>query len=488
MDLKTKHMRQNNNIGFIIGMVIEIFMLAATILYRVNRKFPTPIMLAVIILGIIAMIIGYINWKNDEKFVHPLLVSLGLGYLVMLLGSTHTPYMWAFGVLIGLIITTYNDMRLVKLAAATMVVENIIFVILYYAWGYNKTSSSTFMVPTNMAFVILFAIVCYLVSWNNNRHNAETMNDINERAASQEASAKIVKDTSDKIASKLEDANEAMTNLSDKIHASAEAVEQISSSVTMTANAIQTQTEMNSNIQDSLESISDESGAMQNLSNEVKGNVEEGNKIILDLERQSSETAQVNKKTAQMTEELGKSAETVKEILSAILNISSQTNLLALNASIEAARAGEAGKGFAVVAEEIRKLSEDTKASAEEIGTTIESLIQNVNIASQNMNYTVEYSNKQGELIAQTGEKFKAIHESVNKLAKNVDNIYSNVQECVNANHTVMDSITDLSATSEEVAASSESSLTISHECTNDMDATNAILDEILKLSRSQIG
>lgn len=54
---------------------------------------------------------------------------------------------------------------------------------------------------------------------------------------------------------------------------------------------------------------------------------------------------------------------TLDEMLTVIRDINEQTNLLSLNATIEAARAGAAGRGFAVVAQEVRGLSNQTKAA-----------------------------------------------------------------------------------------------------------------------------
>ena len=486
MDLKTKHMRENNKYAMIMGVIIQVFMIFSTVAYKSGRTFSTGIMLAVELICMAVLIVGYLKWSGEEKCHYPIMLGLAISYMVVLIGSVHTPYMYAFGFLIGIAVVIYNDAHMCIIAGITAVVENLIYVACFYKMGGPERTNSTFMVPTNMVVVIIYSVLCYLVIKTNGRQTKEIMDDIERRAIEQEESAKKIADTAEKISDKLEEADQAMIALSEKVHSSAEAVEQISSSVSMTAEAIQTQTEMNSNIMNSLQNISEESKEMQELSNVVKGNVDEGNKIITELKAQAEETAKVNAQTAEMTEELAKSAETVKDIVSAILSISSQTNLLALNASIEAARAGEAGKGFAVVAEEIRTLSEDTKQSAEEIGSTIETLITSVHGASDNMQKSVESSDKQGIMIKETGEKFATILESVNALAKNVADISDNVSDCAKATSTVMDSITDLSATSEEVAASSESSLTLSYECAKDMDTTNAILEDILRLSRHE--
>ena len=224
---------------------------------------------------------------------------------------------------------------------------------------------------------------------------------------------------------------------------------------------------------------------MNKLSSLARTNVDAGSQIIQNLEAQAEKSAAINSQTAEMTAELAKSAETVKNIVETILGISSQTNLLALNASIEAARAGEAGKGFAVVADEIRNLSENTKESAEQISSTIDVLIENVNRASDNMLLSVESSNRQGEMIQETGAKFSEISDSFDSLSKSVSDISLRVDDCVKATNKVMQAITDLSATSEEVAASSESSLELSRECASDMTTTNDILNTILEIAKN---
>jgi len=58
-----------------------------------------------------------------------------------------------------------------------------------------------------------------------------------------------------------------------------------------------------------------------------------------------------------------------------ITKVAAKTNLLSLNASIEAARAGEVGKGFAVVAQEIKTLSDVSKGAADDSNKNKEHIV-----------------------------------------------------------------------------------------------------------------
>lgn len=477
MTLAEKHMLEKNRKGFTVGMVILVFTIILVGLGFVSGLNPVGITLR--LLYAVALTIAYtVLFKKNRTsitFVKIGSIILILNYIGLVL-FTPNVYMYALVYPIILVVMMYNDISAMRVTAIAAVCANIIFMIKMY----SVNDSEAVM---QLAFTVFFAFVATVIVKMQSKQSAELTKDITDRADAQIGLANKIKETSDSVAENMDTAYGTAEELTEKLDGTIEAFKQISEAVRTVAESISGQTTMTQDMADSLENISAKTQHMLAASTETLQQVDEGNTYVGHLEEQAADATDINNETAALTDELQHDAEAVKDILSTIVNISSQTNLLALNASIEAARAGEAGKGFAVVADEIRSLSEQTKASAEEIGSTINVLLNTINKTSGNITKTIENVNRQNELIAETGEKFKAIYTSSNELSSQITEITDEIQLCVEANSNVVDSISTISATSEELSASSESSIQTSLECKQNMDKMNNILNTIYNIT-----
>ena len=261
------------------------------------------------------------------------------------------------------------------------------------------------------------------------------------------------------------------------------AMKDISSSTHSTAENIQTQTTMTQDIQHSIEQTLESSENMVKVAKQSGELNQKSMEIMEHLKKQSAVIAETNSGVADSMKALQERTEAVKSIADTIFSISSQTNLLALNASIESARAGEAGKGFAVVADEIRQLAEKTRSETESIAQILDELFKNAEDAATAVSRSIEATNAQDSMIAKASESFSGMNENVNTLVQEIEGIDGMLNRLSDANNQIVDNISNLSATTEEVTASSVQVADLSVENLNNAEQAKQKLDNVLAVS-----
>lgn len=189
--------------------------------------------------------------------------------------------------------------------------------------------------------------------------------------------------------------------------------------------------------------------AMQQANNEAYG-------YIGSLEKSSTTTMDA---VAGIKSQVVNTNEAITRITSAvgmITDIASQTNLLALNASIEAARAGEMGKGFAVVAESIGNLANQSAESTAEIRAIIDELTKQSEqsvLASESVEQAI---NEEQNILDETKKRFDILNEEITSSVNGINGISSQTENLESIKATIIENVSDLSAISQENAASTE--------------------------------
>ena len=404
-------------------------------------------------------IICFIMRKTGDK-IAKIFIPLMVGGYTWLFLSVQQPYLFVIMYPMIFIVILDQVRKTTIISGSACIMVNTIFLIIFLRNG-DKTQLITEIIC--YGFAVITAVMGVLLTNFMERQGIEMREYLKKEADEQVAVAENIVNESGVILNKLDEANDIVFKLKSSINDSNNATCGISGAIQCTAEAIMEQTVKTSEIQKSLEESACHANSMKESSNHTAVTVKEGMGLLEELKEKSEETGKINKITVEATQKLKDRILEVEEFTGAILNISSQTNLLALNASIEAARAGDAGKGFAVVAEEIRKLSEETKSSTEKITEIIEKFAIDISEATNNMQLSSESINQQSKMIDNTGKKFETINENVGALIESINNITNLIEEVVASNTVIMDSVENLSASSEEVTAHAADLTTMSN-------------------------
>lgn len=148
-------------------------------------------------------------------------------------------------------------------------------------------------------------------------------------------------------------------------------------------------------------------GLSQNLSEFLSQSTGAIQELAEDVQKLAVTNGDIATKSKQASKETAGTADIVKMMQ----NITLQTNLLGINAAIEAANSGQAGRGFRVVAEEIQRLSR----SATESTAKIESVLKDMSTSVEYIATKIVTSN---ELFQNQAVVLQDIAKSLDKLNK----------------------------------------------------------------------
>ncbi|MBQ7148892.1 MAG: hypothetical protein IJR96_09090 [Pseudobutyrivibrio sp.] len=481
MDIKTRQMLEKNRLARYCGSItcIALIFCTARSIVLDGLSVLDMVRLLVAILDIILFQVLYKSFGEQYKYKYVVTLSM----VVLFILNIYSPAdknMYIFMYTIILIVMIYGEANTVRIgcfiANFCLVTSGIIEL--------RRGNITGRELVTELVFSVIACTIAVIVCKQQRRQTTETLDTIKEHAEDIKETSETIVNLAEQLNIKFEEANEVSSRLNEAMQATNTSVNEIVEGTKNTAEAIENQTTNTAVIQERIQSVGEEATNIDDVSSRVEDSVNEGVDLINQLKNQAEEVAKINIETSTTTQALNDSIQDVQAITETILGISSQTNLLALNASIEAARAGEAGKGFAVVADEIRALSESTREATEEISRIIERLTNDAKSASSAMSKSAEYATKQNDLIEETGTKLDAIKSGTDELREGVVQVKGSVDEVISANSQIMDNITNLSATSEEVAAAADTVGSVSDDAMDALRNMNETLDVINKIAR----
>lgn len=248
----------------------------------------------------------------------------------------------------------------------------------------------------------------------------------------------------------LAEANSTSTNQIRQV------MDDLSSTAVTLADNVQSVNAKVNEMGDNMSAINSEAVTLNDNSdkmNRAGQNVSESMTLVLTSSHTASD---IIAQLIEQVNETNKAIASINEAVELISDITSQTNLLSLNASIEAARAGQAGRGFAVVASEIKQLADKSSQGADSIKNMADNILEKSNRSVILTGRMKELAEQEQTDIGNAKESFDILNRIIEENAAIAQTVMDKTKNLEALKLDIINSVSELSAISEENAASNE--------------------------------
>lgn len=476
-----------NSLALIVVSIISVVIAAGYLKDAMDGNITWAYAALVAVIAIVDAVLNSIVFfmnKESNIFRHVIVISYAVLYFVTMIGAK-SDLVFIIGIPLVGIIMLYFDLRFIVSTSIGVFLINLIYIIYRV---YKGQMPSGLPVEVSTVLLQLVGIAMYLIAMCqvtkiSNQINSRRLEQIAVEKGQSEKLLRDVLEIATVVKENSESASEKISTLKDATSRTSESLAEISQGNASNAESIERQTQMTGNIQNMItdaKNISDEMTKYAQNSLEV---VKEGQKSMQELLEQADFIEKSNHQVSESMQALSENAKKVGSITEEIFSISSQTNMLALNASIESARAGEAGRGFAVVADQIRVLAEQTRKLTENIRNIVGELEGNTDETLKSVSQVLDASAEEKKNIGIAGENFSDIHTAVTELGNNVKIIGDSIEEIYSANNQIVDSISQISAVSQEVAASTMEANDIGSTSNEEAERAVELMEKLLSVA-----
>lgn len=423
----------------------------------------------------------YFIKKDGNLFRFVSIIGYAVIYGIALINAkSDTVFTMAFPIMVMYVL--YFDTLFMGIISGVLLVLNIVSVVMAAISG-SMPSGIDFALSSALLQAATIGVTGSALTWITHLEKVMKGEQMNEVKSEKEKSEQILSDVlalGNTVKENTNKADALMEELNDATTTALETLKAVADSNNDNAKNIESQTVMTSNIQEMIITADSNASRMERIAGDSLNMVSEGRKLVEKLDDKASNISAMNEQVMNTINEFVKNAIEVRGITDKINGISSQTNLLSLNASIESARAGEAGRGFAVVADEIRNLADETKTLTVEINGIVETLENNASGTKETVSKVVESIEDEKVLIDDSMDTYVKMEDMFKQLYESVTDTQKQLKQIVDSNNAIVDSINQLSAASEEVAASMDMAVELSNNNMAKTKEAGGLMEEIV--------